>query len=102
MRVELNECTCTLTREPDDKLLARESQVIGIMRRLLNAQGFHFVRYDPTRESLTGCELGLKLGLIDRKLGVTLWHERYMIEKAEKEYNRSGSVTFSRVNRGEQ
>lgn len=51
-----------------------------------------FVRLNPSRHGLTAC----KVGLIDRKANIVLWHERYQIENAATEFNR-GHVFFMRV-----
>lgn len=93
MRVELNASGCTLIREDGDKRISHESTVGYHMKRLLNARGWKFVRMNPSRHGLTGC----KVGMIDRKRDVALWHERHQIENAATEFNR-GSVWFQRVN----
>ena len=51
-----------------------------------------FVRLNPSRHGLTSC----KVGLIDRKANIVLWHERYAIENAATGFNR-GKVFFQRV-----
>jgi hypothetical protein len=92
MRIELNKSGCTLFREQGDKRISHESTVGYHMKLLLNAEGHHFVRMNPSRHGLTGCTLGL----IDHEQDVALWHERYAIENAAQEFNRS-KVTFMRV-----
>lgn len=93
MQAILTNSGCTLKREDGDKRISHESTVGYHMKRLLNAQGFHFVRMNPSRHGLTDC----KVGLIDHKLDVALWHERYAIENAATEFNQ-GNVWFQRVN----
>lgn len=92
MRATLTQAGCTLTREPGDKRISHESTVGYHMKRTLNAQGYHFVRLNPSRHGLTAC----KVGLIDRKANIILWHERYAIENAATEYN-LGRVYFMRT-----
>lgn len=92
MRVTLTAAGCTLEREKGDPALSHESTTGYYMRRLLNAQGYRFVRMNPSRYGLTSCTLGLW----DRKAGIILWHERYQIEAAHKAYN-AGRVTFLRT-----
>jgi hypothetical protein len=91
MKVTLSNSTCTLSREPGDKRISHESTVGYHMKRELNAQGYHFVRLNPSKHGLTSC----KVGLIDRKANIILWHERYAIENAATEFNR-GAVGFMR------
>ena len=50
------------------------------------------VRFYPDKHGLTAC----RLGLIDRKANIILWHERYAIENAATEFNR-GRVFFMRT-----
>jgi hypothetical protein len=92
MRAILTQSGCTLTREPGDKRISHESTVGYHMKKDLNMQGFHFVRLNPSRHGLTSC----KVGLIDRKANIILWHERYAIENAATEYNQ-GRVFFMRT-----
>ena len=92
MRATLTENGCTLTRETDDTRISHESTVAYHMKRQLNAQGFHFVRLNPSRHGLTAC----RVGLIDRKANIILWHERYAIENAATKYN-AGHVFFQRI-----
>lgn len=92
MKIELTNSYCSLKREPGDARLYHESAAGFRMKTALNAQGYHFVRLNPSRHGLTGCTLGL----IDRKAGIILWHERYAIENAATEFNH-GEVTFQRV-----
>lgn len=114
MRIELGESYCTLYREPGDKRISHESTVGYHMRQLLNREfrdvpctepacGGHgvnhlvpwrFVRTNPSKHGLTACTVGM----IDHKADVAIWHERYQIENAATEFNRSGKVTFQRVN----
>jgi len=95
MTATLTEAGCTLTREPGDPALSHESTPAYHMKRLLNAQGYHFVRMNPSRHGLTACEVGIW----DRQAGIILWHERYQVEAAHVAFNR-GAVTFLRT-RGE-
>jgi len=97
MKATLTENGCTLTRQPGDNRIAHESTVGYHMKKLLNAQGYKFVRMYPDKHGLTGC----KLGLIDRKAKIALWHERYAIENAATEFNH-GSVFFQRVDNPEE
>jgi hypothetical protein len=53
---------------------------------------YKFVRMYPFKHGLTSC----RLGLIDRKAKIILWHERYAIENAAAAFNQ-GSVIFQRV-----
>jgi hypothetical protein len=92
MRVNLTEFGCGLYREPGDKRISHESTVGYHMKRLLNAQGYHFVRFYPDRHGLTSC----RLGLIDRKANIILWHESYQVENAAAMFN-AGHVTFMRT-----
>lgn len=94
MQIELTKSYCTLRREPGDPRISHESTVGYHMKRLLNAQGHHFVRMNPSRHGLTSCSVGM----IDRKADVAIWHERYAIENAATEFNR-GKVSFQRVER---
>lgn len=82
----------TLHKEAGDAKLRKESSVAFHLKKLLNAQGWHFVNYRGIRNEMTGC----KLGLIDRKAGVILWHERYSVEDAAQAFNR-GKVFLARV-----
>jgi hypothetical protein len=94
MRVTMTQAGCTLTREDGDPKLYHESTVGYHMKKLLNQLpiGYEFVRMNPSRHSLTSC----KLGLIDHRAGIILWHERYAIENAATEFN-GGGVFFQRV-----
>lgn len=92
MRIELANSYCTLYREPSDARISHESTAGYKMKRLLNAQGYHFTRMYPDKHGLTAC----RVGLWDRKANIILWHERYAIENAATEFNR-GSVAFQRV-----
>jgi len=83
----------TLYREDGDSSISHESTVGYKLKQLLNAQGFNFVRYNPSKENMTSC----KLGLIDRKAGIVLWHERYAVEDAAKEFNSAKRVFLQRV-----
>lgn len=97
MRVELTQSGCTLVREKGDKRISHESTVAYHMKRQLNAQGFHFVRMNPSKHGLTACTVGL----IDRKAKIALWHERYAIENAATEFNH-GKVWLMRVDNPEE
>lgn len=92
MKAKLTLSGCTLIREPGDKRISHESTVGYHMKRQLNAQGYHFVRMYPDKHGLTAC----RLGLIDHKARIALWHERYAIEDAAQEFNR-GKVWLMRV-----
>lgn len=93
MRVSLTANGCTLTREPGDKALSHESNTAFHMRRLLNdGAGMDFKRFNPSRYGLTSCKVGIR----SQRLGIVLWHDRYAIEEAHKEFN-AGSVFFSRI-----
>jgi hypothetical protein len=93
MKAKLTKGGCTLVREPDDKRISHESTVGYHMKKLLNSQGHKFVRMYPNKHGLTAC----RLGLIEHKTGIVLWHERYAIENAATEFNR-GEVYLQRVN----
>jgi len=60
MRVELTKAGCTLYREDGDKAISHESTVGYHMKRLLNAQGHHFVRVNPSRHGLTSVQAGAR------------------------------------------
>lgn len=114
MKAELTSSGCTLTREPGDARVSHESTVAYRMKKALNAQfyagnfpcndphcggygikhlvPYRFVRMNPSNHGLTGC----KLGLIDRKAKIILWHDRYAVENAATEFNR-GKVWFQRI-----
>lgn len=107
MKVSLTAHGCTLTREPGDKRISHESTVVFHMRNLLNAlpapigNGADTKTYNtgpwrriyPDRYGLNSC----KLGLASKGNKTFLWHERYAIEDAAEEFNKSGYVFFSRV-----
>ena len=92
MQAKLTQAGCTLIREKGDKRISHESTVSYHMKLLLNAQGYKFVRMRPDKHGLTAC----RLGLIDHKHSIALWHERYAIENAATEFNH-GKVWFQRV-----
>lgn len=92
MKIELTKSYCCLKREKGDKRIAHESTVGYKMKLLLNSQGYHFVRMNPSKHGLTACTLGL----IDHKAGIILWHERYAIENAATAFNQ-GDVCFMRT-----
>ena len=92
MKAELTKSGCTLIREPGDARISHESTTAHKMKRLLNAQGYRFVRMNPSKHGLTAC----RVGLIDHRAGIVLWHERYQIEDAAKEFN-GGGVWFMRT-----
>jgi len=91
-KAELTQSGCTLKREAGEPRVSHESTVVYRMKKALNAQGHKFVRMNPSRHGLTAC----KLGLIDHKAKIILWHERYAIENAATEFNH-GRVYFMRV-----
>lgn len=91
MKAKLTDNGCTLTREAGDKRISHENTVGYKMKQLLNAQGYNFVRMYPEKHGLTSC----RLGLVDHKAKIALWHERYAIENAATEFNR-GKVFFQR------
>ena len=93
MKAELHQTYAVLRREPGDSRIAHESTTAYRLKLLLNAQGHHFTRMNPSRYGLTDC----RVGLWDRKAGVMLWHERYQVEDAARAFN-EGKVTFQRVN----
>lgn len=112
MKAELTKSGCTLTRETGDPRISHESTVGYKMKKLLNSQfyskpcnephcgafgdshlvPYRFVRMNPSKHGLNSC----RVGLIDHKAGIMLWHERYAIENAATEFN-SGKVFFQRV-----
>lgn len=92
MRVELDAAGCKLIREPGDKRFYDESGAAFHMKRLLNQQGYHFKRLYPYKHGLTSC----KLGLYAKKANIILWHTRYAIEDAAKEFG-LGGVWFERT-----
>lgn len=93
MQVKLGIGACSLTKEASDKRIPKESTVVFHMRNMLNAQGHHFVRINPSRYGLNSC----KVGLADHKQGIYLWHERYAVEFAHEAFNKDGRVVFQRV-----
>lgn len=103
MKVSLTSSGCTLTREPGDKRISKDSTVVFHMRNLLNAQanGEDTKSYNrgpwrriyPDRYGLNSC----KLGLANKGNKILLWHERYAIELAHEEFNKSGYVFFLAV-----
>jgi hypothetical protein len=93
MKATLTQNGCTLTREPGDKRIGKESTVVFHMRNLLNAQGLGFRRIYPERYGLNSC----KLGLANKGFKTILWHERYAIELAHEEFNKHGEVFFMAV-----
>jgi hypothetical protein len=103
MKVTLTLNGCTLTREPGDARIGKDSTVVFHMRNLLNAQanGADTKSYNtgpwrriyPDRYGLTAC----KLGLANKGNKIFLWHERYAIEGAAEEFNKTGYVFFSRL-----
>lgn len=96
MRVELTKAGCSLIREAGDPRISHESTVGYHMKKLLNGQGYGFVRINPSNHGLTSC----RVGMIDRKQKIALWHERYAIENAATEFNH-GEVYFQRVDNPE-
>lgn len=92
MKANLTGYGCTLIRESEDKRIAKESTVGYHMRKLLNSQGYSFVRLNPSKHGLTSCTVGM----FDRKNGILLWHERYQVEDAAQAFNQ-GNVFFQRV-----
>lgn len=74
----------TLHKDASDANLRKESSVAFHLKKLLNADGWHFMNYRGIRNEMTGC----RLALIDRKAGVILWHERYAVENAAQAFNR--------------
>jgi hypothetical protein len=103
MKAILTKSGCTLVREAGDKRIGKESTVVFHMRNLLNAQGYNYRRIYPDRYGLTSCKLGLAekgIRLSDGKTSsykTILWHERYAIENAAEEFNKSGEVFFQRI-----
>lgn len=93
MRAKLGLNGCSLYRDTTDKRIPKESTVVYHMKRLLNEQGYNFVRMYPDRHGLTSC----RLGLVDWKRGIGLWHERYAIESANGAFNQDGEVFFLRA-----
>lgn len=92
MRAILTPTTAILYREPEDPPLYKETLPFYRLKLLLNKQGYHFTRYNPSRFHLTSCQLGLR----DPKIGILLWHERYQIELAHEAFN-SGKLTLQRL-----
>jgi len=92
MKAELTKSGCTLKREAGDPKLFHESTVAYKIKQLLNAKGYRFVRMNPSKHGLTAC----RVGLIDHKAKIILWHERYAIENAATEFNH-GEVWLQRV-----
>ena len=94
MYYELNSTYCSLHREKNDPRLYHESTVVFHLKRLLNGDGYHFTRMNPSKHGLTSCNVGLW----DRKAGIVLWHERYAVENAATEFNSEKIVMLMRVN----
>lgn len=84
----------TLVRESGDARISKESTVTHHMRRLLNERdGGGWTRFYPNREGLTSC----RQGVCHRKRGVYYWHERYAIEDAHEEFNKSKEIFYLRA-----
>lgn len=92
MQLTLTPTNCTLIRDKHDKRISHESTTAYHIKEILNSQGYHLVRFNPSKHGLTACTVGL----IDRKAHFILWHERYAIEDAAKAFN-AGKVTFERA-----
>lgn len=93
MKATIGPGGATLHRQEGDPRLYKESTCAFHLRNLLNSQGYHFKRYNPSRENMTDC----KIGLIDRKARIILWHEAYQVELAHEAFN-NGALTLLRVN----
>lgn len=92
MKANLTTEGATLVREAGDRRIYKESTVGFYLKKLLNAQGYKFTRMYPCKNGLTSCRLGLR----ENKQKFCLWHERYAVENAAKEFN-LGSVFFRRT-----
>ncbi len=95
MKATITASGATLYRETGDKRLSKKSTVGFELKKLLNAQGWNFVQYRGIKNEMTSC----KLGLIDHKAGVILWHERYAVEMAHQAFN-EGYVFLLRTDVG--
>lgn len=91
MSYELTNSYCTFRRDAGESRIYHESTVVYRLKQQLNRDGYNFVRMNPSRYGLTAC----RVGLIDHKRGIILWHERYAVENAAVEYNQ-GEVTLMR------
>ena len=103
MKIETSGNGITLIREPGDKRIAHESTVTHHMRRLLNerdgttnysSDGWR--RFYPDKYGLTSC----KQGVHNAKTHEAYWHERYAIENAAQEFNKTGKVWYMKVDGG--
>jgi hypothetical protein len=90
----------TLHRDAGDKRISHESTVTHYMRQLLNARDGRqtddrragtWHRFYPNKVGLTGCRQGVHNGK------VAYWHERYAIEDAAEEFNKSGKVFYMKA-----
>jgi hypothetical protein len=105
MKIEANKAGCTLIREPGDKRISHESTVTHHIRRLLNERDGRQVddhkagtwrRFYPNKVGLTACRQGVWNGRKGASQ-VAYWHERYAIENAAEEFNKSGKVWYMRA-----
>lgn len=92
MKIEINDGGCLLIREPGDKRMRRESEVVSAMIRLLNQKGGKFKRIWPYRVGLTSS----RLGLADETERIGYWHGNYAVEDAKNAFNRKGKIWFNR------
>lgn len=90
MKTTVSKSGITLTREPGDAKIYKESTVTHHARRLLNQDSpGAWARMYPDRHGLTSCRQGLK----NKLTGELYWHERHQIEDAAAAFN-SGSVFY--------
>ena len=91
MRITSGPGGVTLHREPSDKRICKESTVTHHIRRLLNTRdGGGWTRFYPRKVGLTSCSQGVQ----NRKKELAYWHERYAVENAAQEFNRTGYVFY--------
>ena len=91
-----------LHREPGDKRISHESTVTYHIRRLLNERDGHHTddrkagtwrRFYPDKVGLTSCRQGVWNGRKGAG-GIMYWHERYAIENAAEQFNKTGRVFY--------
>jgi hypothetical protein len=105
MKIKTNNSGITLIREPGDARIGKESTVTHHMRRLLNARDGRqtddhkagtWRRFNPSKVGLTSCREGLH-NAREGPAEIVYWHERYAVENAAEEFNKTGHVFYMRA-----
>ena len=102
MHIETSNSGITLHRDAGDKRISHESTVTHHLRRLLNERDGErtgerrvgtWRRFRPDKVGLTSSRQGVYNG---RKGAgaIAYWHERYAIEDAAEEFNKTGHVFY--------